>query len=118
MDSLSKINEKYPILTKNGKIHCECSDGWFDIIDHLCNDLEKHIIEKKYEDFKIWQVKEKFGGLRFYVSFQDDEINEMISEAEKKSYETCEECGEDGKMRSGGWIRTLCDKHDKYNKHK
>jgi hypothetical protein len=35
----------------------------------------------------------------------------MIAMAESMSYRICEECGDRGKMRGGGWVRTLCDKH-------
>jgi hypothetical protein len=28
------------------------------------------------------------------------------------SYTICEECGAPGKLRGGGWMRTLCDKHE------
>jgi predicted HicB family RNase H-like nuclease len=55
------------------------------------------------------QVKEKFGGLRFYMTSGTDEIYNLISEAEAKSRETCEECGKPGEERSMPWIRTLCD---------
>lgn len=57
------------------------------------------------------QVKEKFGGLRFYYSGGDDYIRGVVDMAEEMSYVTCEECGAPGKQRSGGWIRTLCDEH-------
>lgn len=55
------------------------------------------------------QVKEKFGGLRFYMSLTNDKISELIREAEKKSVTICEECGESGQIRNGSWIRCLCD---------
>lgn len=59
---------------------------------------------------KAMQVKEKFGGLRFYMNYYVEEIEELINEAEEKSYKTCERCGAPGKSREGGWIITLCDK--------
>ena len=54
-------------------------------------------------------MKEKFGGLRFYMTCDTDEIFDLISEAEALSYKTCEECGKPGEERGGGWIHTLCD---------
>lgn len=57
------------------------------------------------------QVKEKFGTLRFYMSSSNDKIEKLIDEAERKSAITCEECGEPGVLRGGGWLKTLCDKH-------
>jgi hypothetical protein len=60
-------------------------------------------------DGHVAQVKEKFGGLRFYVGAATDEVHDAINEAEAKSFETCEQCGAPGKPRDGGWIKTLCD---------
>lgn len=55
------------------------------------------------------QVKEKFGGLRFYVDHSNDTVDGMIAVAEAMSYQICEECGQPGKSNNKGWIRTLCD---------
>lgn len=57
------------------------------------------------------QVKEKFGGLRFYVQAATDEHYNYITFAESMSYRTCEECGAPGKTYTDGWHRTLCDVH-------
>jgi hypothetical protein len=57
------------------------------------------------------QVKEKFGGLRFYVDRATDKHYGYITFAESMSYRTCEECGAEGRHYGIGWHRTLCDKH-------
>lgn len=57
------------------------------------------------------QVKEKFGGLRFYVNSATDKHWNFISFAESMSYRTCEQCGAVGKTYTDGWHRTLCDIH-------
>jgi hypothetical protein len=57
------------------------------------------------------QVKEKFGGLRFYVQAATDKHYNYISFAESMSYRTCEECGAPGKTYTDGWHRTMCDIH-------
>jgi hypothetical protein len=68
-------------------------------------------------DKQVTQVKEKFGGLRFYINEGTDEIFKRISEAENKSYEICEVTGEPGTLRTDiGWYRTLCD--EEYEKIK
>lgn len=59
------------------------------------------------------QIKEKFGTLRFYYSGGDDEISGMVRLAEAMSAVTCEDCGSPGEQHHGGWIRTLCDQHEK-----
>ena len=58
------------------------------------------------------QVKEKFGGLRFYYQGGDDAIRGMAQMAETMSVITCEECGAPGKIRNGGWVHTFCDEHE------
>jgi hypothetical protein len=63
------------------------------------------------------QVKEKFGGLRFYMTSGTDEIFDLIEEAEALSCKTCEECGKPGEERPGGWIHTHCDPcHENWDK--
>ena len=57
------------------------------------------------------QVKEKFGGLRFYVQAATDKHWSYINFAESMSYRTCEECGAPGKTYTDGWHRTMCDIH-------
>jgi hypothetical protein len=90
--------------------HCEVFDvdsGWYPIIKDLIEDLIKLGWDKQ-----ICQVKEKFGGLRFYINTGSDEIFKRIHLAENQSYEICETCGEKGDMRTDlGWYSTLCNKH-------
>jgi len=56
------------------------------------------------------QVKEKFGGLRFYVTDATDAQYVMIGFAESMSYRICENCGttKDARCWQEGWHRTLC----------
>ena len=61
---------------------------------------------------KLTQIKEKFGGLRYYYDGGDDYCDGVSAMAEYMSAVTCETCGAPGTRRSGGWIRTLCDKHE------
>jgi len=98
-------------------IGCELAigPGWFRIVDDLCTQIEQVLAgmsEEVRTGFYAQQVKEKFGGLRFYTTYGSDEIDELISEAEKKSFQTCEVCGEPGERRGEGWIQTLCEVHN------
>ena len=79
--------------------------GWYPLIKDLIEDL----VELGW-DREVCQVKEKFGGLRFYVNAASDEMYDRISQAEKESYETCEVTGQPGKLRTDlGWWTTLSD---------
>lgn len=89
-----------------------CGDGWEPIIRKCAEKIEAEIAklpEDMRQQVKAEQVKEKFGGLRFYMTSESDAISAAIKEAESASYRTCELCGAPGKRRGGGWIQTLCD---------
>ena len=88
----------------------ECGIGWYDILDGLLNGIYEHLKISNLQNFQIVQVKEKFGGLRFYVHGADDAIHALIRDAENLSYSTCELCGsrENVKM-SHGWIKVACE---------
>jgi hypothetical protein len=85
----------------------QCSSGWHPLIQELIQDL----IELGWNK-EACQIKEKFGGLRFYINEGSNEIYDRITEAEGKSYSICEHCGSPGEIRKDlRWIRTLCDTH-------
>lgn len=124
----------------------EVSDGWYDIIDVLCQRLVARLrqaqqrldylrenagkevyggvidaakIEKQAakvaEELSMVpvaaQVKEKFGGLRFYADGVTPEHRAIINFAEAMSERTCEECGARGMLYPIGWVRALCPDH-------
>ena len=97
-------------LIKDSKFF-ECGDGWYPLIKDLITDLIVLGWDKQ-----TCQVKEKFGGLRFYINGASEEIYKRIQTAEDLSYETCETCGEKGELRSVGWYKTLCNKHHEERK--
>lgn len=120
--------ERYPILYtgKDQPITCnlmafgfECGDGWFDLLDTLSSKIEEY--NKTAEEDKrvvAMQVKEKYGGLRFYTNISIIEVDEWIKEAERLSDTTCESCGKSPAYKRGSsWITTLCDEcNDSYVK--
>lgn len=55
-------------------VYCgvEISDpDWVDIVDRLIVKLDRAIPEEHHDKFTIDQIKYKWGGLRFYVSYLD-----------------------------------------------
>ena len=122
-ENAKKLEEAFPMLYSTD-FYFEIKDGWADIIWELSETITS-ILEKLTEEdpddgrdrFEVAQVKEKFGGLRYYVygwaCDGSDAIFEAIKKAEMHSIETCEICGKSGKTRtSRHWIETLCDEHE------
>jgi hypothetical protein len=92
----------------------EHEDGWFNIVWRLCTDLEPLVAKLEEQTgltFKILQVNEKFGELRFYPNHINDAISKRIEVAEQESARTCELCGQPGTRQDGGWVRIRCEEH-------
>lgn len=89
----------------------ECQKGWEGLIKPIFDYIEQYNSNKpKEEQIEVIQVKEKFGGLRFYTNFKTDELKELIRNAESESYKTCEKCGSKDNIgyTVNGWIKTYC----------
>ena len=119
-----KLYQKYPKILIQKHLPMQqtamcwgisCGDGWYDIIDTLCFNIQARVKSQEIKDpsfvCQATQVKEKFGGLRFYIYGGDDYIEGLIEMAEDMSYKICSECGnksEQPENQSRGWIYTLC----------
>lgn len=87
-------------------ISFDINDGWLQIL-HDC--FEEMFLTGW--NGELLQVKEKFGGLRIYLSGYYPEIEEIIIKYSKLSYTVCERCSttENVESRSSfGWSLTLC----------
>lgn len=113
-----KLVAKYPKIFATVE-HTECNDGWYSIIDLLCANIQSHTDwwntnrpnRPVVEQVVVEQAKEKFGTLRFYYEGGDEYIKGLVTMAEAMSEVTCEVCGDRGSLRTGGWLKTLCDHH-------
>ena len=87
-------------------------DGWYKLIYELVHDIRINDLKKGDWITKATQVKEKFGGLRFYVTGTSDKNWALIRNAEQKSYAVCEETGSEVEVGTwnNGWVRTMCRK--------
>ena len=111
------MEEKYPKMFVGKYGGFAVGRGWYPILKILCSNIQSHIdwrVKQGQEiaQVEVEQIKEKFGGLRFYYSGGDEQVAGMVRMAEAWADIACEECGGIGTRRSGGWIRTLCDKHE------
>ena len=116
----SRLLEKYPQLfslikergPRFGEELFECGDGWFDLIDALCQTLA-------FEDgmglgdgpLLAHQVKQKLGTLRFYARPATDHQRGAITMAVHASERICEICGSPGQLRTQRVLATRCDRH-------
>lgn len=88
----------------------ECDDGWYELIYNLCQKIQKECDESKCDQVVAVQVKEKFGTLRFYYDGGNDNIHNLVAEAENKSKTICELTGNTGGLcKKGIWYKTLCN---------
>lgn len=133
---VKEMHEKYPKMFSQPYGGFAVGEGWWPILRSLCSNIQGHInhvndyMKHNREKFKyaemyqpveqvvVEQIKEKFGGLRFYYTGGDSYIDGLVDMAESWASHTCEECGAPGKSRSGGWIRTLCDVHEAERQNK
>lgn len=135
-----QVYEKYPLFFQKRKpldghykdcidaawtLHIGPMEGWLPLIDKLCEDISRNIKKLPKEDyrrFEVIQIKEKMGGMRFYMHINLDgaspdikdvamSIEGYIRKAEGESYKICEICGEPGFLREGMWVKTLCETH-------
>ena len=129
-----KLFEKYPKIFRQKDLSmketCMCwgidtGDGWYDLIDMLCDQLQFNTDRNHHPQVEATQVKEKYGTLRFYYGIIPLEnatediwekryvghIDGLINFAEFLSGTICENCGTNQKVTQTeeGWITTLCD---------
>lgn len=83
-------------------------EGWHPLVTELIDDLFT-----LGWDGRLYQIKEKFGGLRFYTGEVSDLAAMRIADAEKESVKTCEYCGKEGSVRAptGYWLKCVCNDH-------
>ncbi|KAF5009872.1 hypothetical protein FDECE_3945 [Fusarium decemcellulare] len=81
----TKLFAKFPDLYETLQYkQIECLDGWYDIIHRLSADIANIISQNEEMDPKVYtvfQAKEKFGVLRFYMFRYTDEIHQLIAKA-------------------------------------
>lgn len=99
-EALEKILQRFP---GGWGAYVGVGPGWFPLI----TELDARLAEIK-PDYEVHQVKEKFGGLRYYIGSGSEEMHQLIQEAEERSYKICEETGKPGRLvYRNSWMKTL-----------
>ena len=96
----------------------EMPTGWrkrFGLI--MCEMIREALLKDNLlEEYRIDQIKEKYGSLRWYDSYGNEETSKIISQFEYISEHTCIVCGKlDVKMINNGWMVPLCEKCNNRN---
>lgn len=95
-----------------------CLDGWSGIITELTVEIARIVGGPEgAPKLRVADVKERFGGLRYYVRYVPDKhalaVAEAKERAEKRSFQTCEVCGKPGRLiRSDAYWHTACPEHE------
>ncbi|MFE1797678.1 hypothetical protein ACFW9L_16095 [Streptomyces sp. NPDC059517] len=85
--------------------------GWRPLLEHLHEQ-----IQGAFPDYRLLDLKEKFGGLRVYMNkpaSSSEALRTLIASAEAQAERTCEFCGVPGRIRTrddqpGGWRKAVC----------
>ena len=127
----SEVRELFP----HGECYCECSEGWWKPIraaltliirDYhsrvkmreslLENNPWNHPVPPEVDKPQVFQIKEKFGGIRLYIDGGDHRfIYGVVAMLEMWCASTCEVCGDHGarvNMGGRGWLKTVCEAHN------
>ena len=110
MEWVEFTTNEYPVLLK-GNIGCAVPDGWGFYVKTLLDALVfEQESDRELAGFRVKQIKEKFGTLRFYCVGGDDFTNAIIDRAEEASAHTCEITGLPGSlhtMKNSMWLKTI-----------
>ena len=124
--TINDVIKKYPKIFQDYKGNPggvnwkDIPDGWVPVIDTLCKSIQHYIDntskwnneEKKFinpPQVVCSQMKEKYGGLRFYTDGHDDIVEGMIHMAEVMCDNICQDCGTDKDLgTTSQYIMTIC----------
>ena len=92
----------------------EIPKGWAKAFgEQMCDELLEILEEGNFvNEYQIVQVKEKFGGLRWYDNGVPksiwDKHNAWLDKYEALSYKTCVICGKPSTCVTSGWVQPVC----------
>ena len=87
-------------------------DGWRKAFgERMCEEIRDALIEANCLDgYRVSQIKEKYGTLRWYDFGATQKVYDIISKYEYISGFICQHCGSPyAKEFNDGWISTICE---------
>ena len=69
--TLQRLVNTHPNLFRGKlpRVYSFLPDGWHELVDRLCTDIEAELGVESSSPFEVTQIKSKFGALRFYFRF-------------------------------------------------
>ena len=78
----------------------------------MCKEIKQILKQNKsLYSYRILQIKEKYGELRWYDKNTTGEIQDIIAKYSYISSYTCIDCGKPARYLSVGWICPYCQEH-------
>ena len=82
--------------------------------EQMAAELDEVLKKENYsEKYRIVQIKEKFGGLRWYdngvPTSIHKEVQDIIRKYENLSEKICIRCGKPATHKTSGWITYVCE---------
>lgn len=103
-----------PEWFENWTLLDDMPDGWRKAFgEQMCEEIRNAILEKGTEEdlqhYRILQIKEKYGQLRWYTSWSTADLDKIVDKYTALSEETCIRCGKPAAWVSCGYISPFCD---------
>jgi len=69
--NIRRLIDAHPALFRGQAplVPSSVQDGWYGLVHELCSDIEATLGREDCTRATVEQIKEKFGGLRFYIAF-------------------------------------------------
>lgn len=87
--------------------------GWRDAFgEQMCAEIWAELckLDKADRDsYRVYEIKEKYGELRWYGSFCTVELDRIIDKYVELSLRTCIICGKPATVIATGWVSPYCD---------
>lgn len=126
IDANKELIKKYPFLLPHNRWTDKVSDdydfsyteldamptGWRNAFgEKMCEELKAELDKVGFtEQYRIMQIKEKYGMLRWYDNGATEEMYAIIAKFEELSKRICIVCGAPATKVSTGWVSPYCDK--------
>lgn len=132
------VKLRFPKVFVADDLGTEVGAGWWPALISAAEQVTAALDSHPGWTIVTKQLKEKFGGLRWYISYKHvedpdeyeyerqerrevpeqlrEQVSAILEAAEASAAKTCEVCGAPGAIKSGSWMKTLCDEHDAVRK--